>query len=283
MKTIRLLYPDHASGGLETYYFGANLLQYILPLNNNQPLVKVNIEPPNNKEKIITNGISAEDEVLNGIKDAQNKIQAEKPDKIITIGGNCLVSLAPFDYLHGIYKKTGIVWIDSHPDVSTVKDGYPQAHAMVLGSLLGYGASQLSAQMKNEKFKPNELLYIGLQPLHNYQEKFLKDIGVNFKIQDKEFVSNEEIKTFIKSFDNILIHLDIDVLDEHFFHSTYFANPELVGDGSSGGKMRIEKLSEILQIITENSNVVGFTIAEYLQFDEHKLHKMFSKIKIFTE
>lgn len=144
-------------------------------------------------------------------------------------------------------------------------------------------ASQLSAQMKNEKFKPNELLYIGLQPLHNYQEKFLKDIGVNFKIQDKEFVSNEEIKTFIKSFDNILIHLDIDVLDEHFFHSTYFANPELVGDGSSGGKMRIEKLSEILQIITENSNVVGFTIAEYLPFDEHKLHKMFSKIKIFTE
>ena len=283
MKTIRLLYPDHASGGLETYYFGANLLQYILPLNNNQPLVKVNIEPPNNKEKIITNGISAEDDVLNGITDAQNKIQAEKPDKIITIGGNCLVSLAPFDYLHGIYKKTGIVWIDSHPDVSTVKDGYPQAHAMVLGSLLGYGASQLSAQMKNEKFKPNELLYIGLQPLHNYQEKFLKDIGVNFKIQDKEFVSNEEIKTFIKSFDNILIHLDIDVLDEHFFHSTYFANPELVGDGSSGGKMRIEKLSEILQIITENSNVVGFTIAEYLPFDEHKLHKMFSKIKIFTE
>ncbi len=283
MKTIRLLYPDHASGGLETYYFGANLLQYILPLNNNQPLVKVNIEPPNNKEKIITNGISAEDEVLNGIKDAQNKIQAEKPDKIITIGGNCLVSLAPFDYLHGIYKKTGIVWIDAHPDVSTVKNGYPQAHAMVLGSLLGYGASQLSAQMKNEKFKPNELLYIGLQPLHNYQEKFLKDVGVNFKIQDKEFVSNEEIKTFIKSFDNILIHLDIDVLDEHFFHSTYFANPELVGDGASGGKMRIEKLSEILQIINENSNVVGFTIAEYLPFDEHKLHKMFSKIKMFTE
>lgn len=283
MKTIRLLYPDHASGGLETYYFGANLLQYILPSNNNQPLIKVNIEPPNNKEKKITNGISAEDEVLNGIKDAQNKIQAEKPDKIITIGGNCLVSLAPFDYLHGIYKKTGIVWIDAHPDVSTVKDGYPQAHAMVLGSLLGYGASQLSTQMKNDKFKPNELLYVGLQPLHNYQEKFLKDVGVNFKIQDKEFVSNEEIKAFIKGFDNILIHLDIDVLDEHFFHSTYFANPELVGDGACGGKMKIEKLTEILQVITENSNVVGFTIAEYLPFDEHKLHKMFSKIKMFTE
>ena len=283
MKTIRLLYPDHASGGLDTYYFGANLLQYILPSNENQPLIKVNIVPPNSKEKIVTNGISAEDEVLSGIKDAQNKIQAEKPDKIITIGGNCIVSLAPFDYLHGIYKKIGIIWIDAHPDVSTVKDGYPQAHAMVLGSLLGYGASQLSSQMKNPKFKPDELLYIGLQPLHNYQEKFLKDIGVNFKIQDKEFVNDEEIKAFFKRFDHILIHLDIDVLDEHFFHSTYFANSSLVGDGASGGKMRMEKLGEILKLITDNSDVVGFTIAEYLPFDEHNLHKMFSKIKLFTE
>ena len=283
MKTIRLLYPDHVSGGLDTYYFGSNLLQYILPSNANQPLIKVDIIPPNDKEKKITNGISAEDEVLHGIKDAQNKIQSEKPDKIITIGGNCLVSLAPFDYLHGIYKKTGIIWVDAHPDVSTVKDGYPMAHAMVLGSLLGYGASQLSAQMKNPKFKPDELLYVGLQPLHNYQEKFLKDVGVNFKIQDKEFVSDDEIKAFMKKFDHILIHLDIDVLDEHFFHSTYFANPELVGDGASGGKMKIEKLTEVLKLITENSNVVGFTIAEYLPFDEHKLHKMFSKIKLFTE
>ena len=47
--------------------------------------------------------------------------------------------------------------------------------------------------------------------------------------------------------------------------------------------MKMEKLKEILKLITNNSNVVGFTIAEYLPFDEHKLHKMFSKIKIFNE
>ena len=45
----------------------------------------------------------------------------------------------------------------------------------------------------------------------------------------------------------------------------------------------MEKLGEILKLITKNSNVVGFTIAEYLPFDEHKLHKMFSEIKLFTE
>ncbi len=59
--------------------------------------------------------------------------------------------MAPFDYLHGIYKKTGIIWIDAHPDVSTINDGYPMAHAMVLGSLMGGGAPQLFAEMKNLK------------------------------------------------------------------------------------------------------------------------------------
>lgn len=283
MKTIRLLYPDHVSGGLETYYFGANLLQYILPENKNQPVIRVNITPPDGKEKIVTNGISAEDEVLAGIKDAQAKLELEQPDRVITIGGNCMVSLAPFDYLHGRYENTGIIWIDAHPDVSTVNDGYPCAHAMVLGSLLGYGAHQLSNQMKNSKFKPNEILYVGLQPVHDYQETFLNEVGVNYKIQNQGFVSDEEITDFMRKFDHILVHFDIDVLDEHFFHSTYYANSELVGDGAGGGKMKMDKLGQVLKLITENTDVVGFTVAEYLPFDELRLHKMLSGIKLFTE
>ena len=283
MKTIRLLYPDHVSGGLDTYYFGADLLQYILPQNPNQPVVKVDIIPPNSKEKAVTNGIYAEKEVLLGIRDAQEKISKENPDRIITIGGNCMVSLAPFDYLHGKYKKVGIIWIDAHPDVSTLNDGYPNAHAMVLGSLLGHGAAQLTREIKNSLFKPDEIFYIGLQPLHDYQEKYLDDMGVKYKVQDKTFVTSSEINDFIGRFDHILIHFDIDVLDEHFFHSTYFANSELVGDGAGGGKMTIEKLSEVLRLITENTDVVGFTVAEYLPFDEHRLHKMFAEINLFID
>lgn len=57
MKTIRLLYPDYVSGGLEEYYFGANLLAHILPANESQPLVKVEIQPPDGKKKEVTEGI----------------------------------------------------------------------------------------------------------------------------------------------------------------------------------------------------------------------------------
>lgn len=283
MKTIRLLYPDYVSGGLETYYFGANLLAHILPENEKQPILKVEIAPPDGKERSVTDGIYAKDEVIAGIKGAMCVIEEAKPDRIITIGGNCVVSQAPFDYLHGLYENTGIIWIDAHPDVSTVKDNYPNAHAMVLGSLMGYGDSSLSDLMKNSKFKADEILYVGLQGLHDYQRRFLEDMSVEFKIQTEEFVSNDEIRAFMNRFEHILVHLDIDVLDAGLFHSTYFANKDLVGDGSGSGKMTIEKLTDVLKCITADSDVVGLTIAEYLPFDEHKLHNMFSGIKLFTE
>ena len=85
MKTIRLLYPDFVSGGLETYYFGANLLAHILPENGKQPLLKVEIAPPDGKKRNVTDGIYAKDEVIAGIKSAMYVIEEAKPDKIITI------------------------------------------------------------------------------------------------------------------------------------------------------------------------------------------------------
>ncbi len=283
MKTVRLLYPDFVSGGLEEYAFGANLLQHILPQNNRQPLLRVPLKGPDGRTFTATDGITGREEVEFGITKARELLDESKADKVITIGGNCLVSLAPFDYLHGKYENLGILWIDAHPDVSTPKDGYLYAHAMVLGALLGNTESGLDKQMKAKPFKSSDLLYVGLQGLHDYQRKFLDDAGVTYRVQDKSFVSDEEITSFVKRFDHVLVHFDIDVLDEHFFHSTYFANPNAGGDGAGGGKMTMDKLSSVLQLISREANVVGFTIAEYLPFDEFRLHKMLKKIDLFTE
>lgn len=53
--------------------------------------------------------IYAEDEVLAGIQNAQRKLTAENSDRVVTVGDNCMVSLALFDYLHGKYENVGIV------------------------------------------------------------------------------------------------------------------------------------------------------------------------------
>jgi arginase len=281
MKTIRLLHPDYIGGGLETYYFGAMLLQYILPQNDEQKLVRVNVVPPDGTKKEITQGIYGRPFIDQEIQNAEAVIEKEAPDRIITIGGSCLVSFAPFDYLHGKYENTGLLWVDAHPDVSMKENGYPCAHAMVLGSLLGGGDSVMTQHMKNKPFNPKDILFVGLQGLHDYQEDFLNQHGVPHKIQDKAFLSLKEIKEFVCRYDHILVHFDIDVLDEHLFHSTYFANPDAGGDGAGGGKMTLEKLGEILTVIDENSRMEGLTVAEYLPFDEYKLYKTLSNLSIF--
>lgn len=85
MKTIRLLYPDWLSGGLETYYFGANLLQHILPANPKQPLVKVNIAAPDGLERTVQDGITGKKEVFAGILAAQKVIAENQPQKLLRL------------------------------------------------------------------------------------------------------------------------------------------------------------------------------------------------------
>ncbi|MEE6677452.1 arginase family protein [Limosilactobacillus fermentum] len=68
-----------------------------------------------------------------------------QPDKVLMVGGDCAVSLAPFDYLSGRYgRDLGVVWLDTHPDISTTEESH-HLHEMVVSSLLGKGAPGFNA------------------------------------------------------------------------------------------------------------------------------------------
>ncbi len=73
------------------------------------PLGIVKRVPKLGHEKWEAVRIYAEDEVLAGIQDAQRKLTAENSDRVVTVGGNCMMPLALFDYLHGKYENVGIV------------------------------------------------------------------------------------------------------------------------------------------------------------------------------
>lgn len=282
-KTIRLLYPESVSGGLSTYRLGARLMAAMLPENETQPLVKIDVPALGKTGPTITNGIASEAAVLEGIRKARAALEKEAPERVVTVGGNCIVSLASFDHLHALYPEAGILWIDAHPDVSLPENGYPNAHAMVLAALLGRGAPSLAKELKNPAFGAKDLLYIGLQGLHDYQRKFLDDAGVDYAVQTEAFVSDERILAFLTEHPQVFVHLDIDVLDPAFFHDTYFANPELVGDGSGGGRMTIEELGRILRIVPEKVETPAFTIAEYLPFEAERLANVFESLPLFTD
>lgn len=281
MQTLRLLYPDHLGGGLTTYWLGARLMERILPENPGQPVVQVPVPPPGGTYPV-TEGIYALEEESRAIRAAQTILAEAAPDRVITIGGTCLVSFASFDYLRGRYPEAGILWIDAHPDVSVAANGYPNAHAMVLGALLGDGEPALEALRQHDPFPADRLLYVGLQGLHDYQKAYLDRKGVAYEVQTDAFVSLDAIRAFASRFPQVLVHFDVDVLDPALFHDTYFANPELTGDGSGGGRMTMAELAEVLRAIAETP-IAGFTISEYLPFEAERLHRMLAEVPIFTE
>lgn len=281
-KTIRLIAPDWQGGNKQAYYFGAELLSWLAPNHNSQKEITLDIEKPKNEVLEKENGVVAQSIVKQNVSMAAEVLKSELPDKIITFGGNCLVSQAPFDYLHGKYgKDLGVIWIDSHPDVSTPKEHHHE-HAMVLGNLLGAGDPELS-KIVEFPFDSDQFLYVGLQKPLDVEVELLEGLHLNYIVQDKENLKMGEIQKWIKEngFTKIAIHLDLDVLDPTFFRSLYFSEPGVDEFPSESGKMTPKELLEILTGIFKGNDVVGLTIAEFLPWDYINLKTMLSDLNIF--
>lgn len=281
-KTIRLIAPDWQGGNKQAYYFGAELLSWLAPNHNSQKEITLDIEKPKNEVLEKENGVVAQSIVKQNVSMAAEVLKSELPDKIITFGGNCLVSQAPFDYLHGKYgKDLGVIWIDSHPDVSTPKEHHHE-HAMVLGNLLGAGDPELS-KIVEFPFDSDQFLYVGLQKPLDVEVELLEGLHLNYIVQDKENLKMGEIQKWIKEngFTKIAIHLDLDVLDPTIFRSLYFSEPGVDEFPSESGKMTPKELLEILTGISKENDVVGLTIAEFLPWDYINLKTMLSDLNIF--
>lgn len=281
-KTIRLIAPDWQGANKQAYYFGAELLSWLAPKNDNQKEIKLDIEPPKNEKLEKENGVVAQSSVKRNVNMAKEVLKEELPDKIITFGGNCLVSQSPLDYLHGKYgKELGVVWIDSHPDVSTPKEFYHE-HAMVLGNLLGAGDPELSKSVEFP-FDSSQILYVGMQKPLDSEAKILEDLNLNYIVQDKRHLNMEEIQKWMKDngFTKIAVHLDLDVLDPNIFRSLYFSEPGVTEFPAEPGKMTPEELLNLLTGIFKENDVVGLTVAEFLPWDSINLKNTLSKLDIF--
>lgn len=98
-------------------------------------------------------------------------LKKHNPDRIITIGGECSVSVVPFTYLASKYDDIGIVWLDSHPDVNTPNDptGYLGYHAMALAMCIGKGDAELLKLMP-KKIDAAKSLLVGITQWHGKEE-----------------------------------------------------------------------------------------------------------------
>ena len=115
-STLRLIYPQWQGGivnqwmpdlpaddATRGYYLGAQLLNILAP-----PSPQKTVEVPisldiNDRETDL--GISARKVILKQTKAALELLHENAPEKIVTIGGECSVSVVPFTYLAAKYPE----------------------------------------------------------------------------------------------------------------------------------------------------------------------------------
>jgi arginase len=160
-KTLRLHMPQWQGGNVHDYYFGSKLLAWLAPPADG-PVETICVPEPKPGEALkVENGILGRGALIRQARAAREAIEKHRRDRIVTLGGDCLIDLAPMAYLNTRYGgNLGVLWVDAHPDVLTPKD-FAQGNAQVLGALLGKGDSELVSEV-DTPVKASHVMYAGL-------------------------------------------------------------------------------------------------------------------------
>jgi arginase len=282
-KTLRLLFPQWQGGNNPPYFFGAQLLSWLAP-DPVGPVAEVPVVAPGKEPLTIENGIRGRKVLLQQMRDARALIDEHAPDRIIVLGGDCLVDLAPFAYLNERYDgDLAVLWVDAHPDVLTPSE-FANAHAMVLGNLLGEGDADFTEAVK-QPLKSGNVMYAGLGETLPVETALIERLKLKHASAEQLAENSAQVLQWFKSTGakHLAIHLDLDVLDPHGFRSLLFAQPDAPAgafEGVTQGSMPIAHVVRLLADIAAVADVVGIGIAEHLPWDALALKNMLAKLPL---
>ncbi|GGG52080.1 arginase family protein [Paenibacillus radicis (ex Gao et al. 2016)] len=281
-QTIRLLMPQWQGGNNPNYSFGAELLAWLAP-DNDQPLIHVPVQAYDGVPLENEDGIYGRKQLLQQLEAAQHIINAHKPDRIVMFGGDCLVEQAPFAYLNERYGgELGLVWIDAHSDLVRIV-GYDNGHTLPLGNLLGEGDEEFAMHVK-VPLKPENVFIAGFDIPTEQDTEIIQRLGIQAAGTKELMNSTASIKDWIKqsNIKHLAIHLDLDVLDPKAFRSLLFANPEAPYDFSAAGTMPISGLLHLIKELSEEADVVGLGITEHMPWDAINLKSLLGEIPLLN-
>jgi arginase len=278
-KTIRLVVPDWQAGNNPVYSLGANILATVAPESTTQPTVKVPLEKVGSSKENNVNNLQV---IKINLLSTKQVIDHQKPNKIITLGGNCLVSQAPIDYLNGYYKgKMGVVWLDAHPDISN-PEIFDNEHAMVVANLLKIGDPVFNKLVDNP-LTNHQIFYAGLQTPTKEEQTRLQKAGIEYDGHQQLSLANVKRWAEQNQFERIYLHFDIDVLNPAIFYATYFNNPQLIDvpDNAPKGTAGLNEVFNFIKNVNQTFNLVGMTIAEYMPWSAQQLSSLMQDLSLF--
>ena len=269
--TLRLVWPQWQGAGAESvrtwlpefpfevarrgYAAGTAVLGAILPQHSG-PTAVVPVEL-GDAGLANRDGIEAKDSILRQLAAALDVIKQHDPERIVTLGGECSVSVAPFAKLaerHG--TDLAVLWIDSHPDIGTPASVYPGYHAMAMAVLTGHGDPEVLALLP-ATIGSDRVALVGLHDWTDDDFPNVANWGITSFAPDDLRESSRPLLEWLADTgcSRVAVHLDVDVVD---------SNDMLLGLGAVPDGLTSYQVRRVISDIDSASDVVGLTIAEYV-------------------
>lgn len=286
MKTIRLKYPQWQGANIahwlpnlpekeasRGYYLGAMLLDFLAPKTENETYtVPVSTDIAERMEK---NGVLDHDIIVKQTRAAIDTLNIANPDRVVTLGGECSVSVPVFSYLAQKYDgDVAIVWIDAHPDITLPGDDYNGYHAMALSACMGNGDNEI-IDILPAKVSPQNICLAGLRECeYPYIEKRVEELGLkHFSPLQLASDSGSLIEWLISTGKNrVMIHFDMDVMDPADILAA-------VADGPEGG-LKLKEVVRLINDIATTKELVALTVAEPMPRLAIRLKDMLSRLPL---
>ncbi|AQZ16937.1 hypothetical protein BZL39_K05360 [Zygosaccharomyces parabailii] len=282
---VRVMFPQWQGGDNAAYRLGGELLGWLAP-KSNCPVLKVDV-PPTSDKVGMENGIVGRSILLKQANQVKEGLEKYSPDKVVVFGGDCLVDLVPFSYLSQKYqKKLGILWIDAHPDIMT-KEEYENAHAHVLGLLIGNGDAEFLKFVGNP-VDPARVMIAGINKPSDYEKRFLSSKNIRTVSPGEVKSGNDRLEEWIKQegITHLAVHWDLDSLDPKLFRSLLFAKPdadEKFFEGVGRGELTLLDGVKLINKAAAYASVVGIGIAEHIPWDAINLKDALDKLPLLSE
>lgn len=265
-NVLRLNMPQWQGGDRPDYRIGGRVLAAIAP-DPQGPQETVPVPASTGDKRPVEGGIVSRAALLEQIAAARTAIERHAPEAIVTLGGDCHVSFAPFAYLNERYgDDLAILWVDAHPDIMGPKQ-MANAHAHVLAMLMGEAASDFTDRAPR-KVNPKKVLYVGLTETTPFETGFVEKHGMARLSPEDLAGSPEKVLEWVRAggAKKIAVHFDVDVLDPALYDFLLFHDPSLAPDAFDGvakGRMRFQEIASILNAVNAEADIVGLTIAEF--------------------
>jgi len=269
-STLRLVWPQWQGGGTSSvrslaaefpldvarrgYAVGSAVLEAVLPPHDG-PTAGVPVEIDDIGLEVV-DGIEAKRAVVGQLARALEVIQRHRPARIVTLGGECSVSVAPFSELAARYgNDLAILRIDSHPDVGTPASEYLGYHAMAVATLTGHGDPDVLSLLP-AIVAPERVALVGV---HSWTEDDYPNIarwGIRAFSPGELRQSTEPLLSWLAATGctRVAIHFDVDTID---------SDEIVLGLGTEPGGLTSADVRRIVTDARAAADVVGFTIAEY--------------------